>query len=48
LDIFILAGIALFLLLFFSIFFKEIHAVLCHRQIAVYVGIPSALIYYLL
>lgn len=48
LDIAILAGIALFLLLFFSIFFKEIHAVLCHRQIAVYVGIPATLIYYLL
>ncbi len=47
-DIYILSGITTFLLLLFTIFFKEIHAVLCHRQIAVYVGIPTALIFYLL
>ncbi len=47
-DIYILAGVTAFLLFLFTVFYKEIQAVLCHRQIAVYVGIPTALIFYLL
>ncbi len=47
-DIIILAGIATLLIILFTVFYKEIHIVLCHRQVAIYVGIPSALIFYLL
>lgn len=48
LDILLLAGVAVFLLLMYFILYYEIQAVLCHRQVALHVGIPTALIFYIL
>ena len=39
----IMAGVMLLLLI---LFFKEIQAVLCHREVALAVGIPATLIFY--
>lgn len=47
-DILLLGIVAIFLVGLFTLFYKEIHAVLCHRSAAIAVGIPSALIFYLM
>jgi len=47
-DILLLGLITIFLVGLFTLLYKEIHAVLCHRSVAIAVGIPSALIFYLL
>ncbi|MCX8063866.1 MAG: metal ABC transporter permease [Candidatus Hydrogenedentes bacterium] len=47
-DILLLAIVTIFLIGIFTFLYKEIQAVLCHRNIAIAVGIPSALIFYLM
>jgi manganese/iron transport system permease protein len=45
-DIKVLAAVTAALLLGLVLFFKEIQAVLCHRAVALAVGVPATLIYY--
>lgn len=45
-DLLVLLATALGVIALIVSFFKEIQAVLCHRQIAVAVGIPAALVFY--
>lgn len=45
-DLIMLAIVAIGVTALVAIFFKEIHAVLCHRRVALGVGIPATLIFY--
>lgn len=45
-DLIFLGAVALMMIGLVAVFYKEIMAVVCHRQVAVAVGIPAALVFY--
>ncbi len=45
-DLIFLGAVALMMIGLVAAFYKEIMAVVCHRQVAVAVGIPAALVFY--
>ncbi|WP_419786106.1 metal ABC transporter permease [Pseudodesulfovibrio sp.] len=47
-DLKVLAAVTLILLALLTVFYKEIQAVLCHRSVALAVGLPATLIYYVM
>ena len=46
LDVIFLLGTAALVLGLLILFYKEVHAVLCHRQVALAVGIPATAVFY--
>ena len=46
LDLLYLIGVAAVVLIAIGLFFKEIQATLCHRQVALAVGIPTGVVFY--